>query len=107
VDEAYLFNPGQLLRAPIPNYIKLDMESGELSWHTVSSTWIPEDGLHDHLVLKFVKDLRILLLSSPMALSPSQLLSMVSPSEYGDSVLHAPRTLGNGFAASPKTQDAP
>jgi hypothetical protein len=25
----------------------------ELSWHTGSETWIPEDGLYDHLVLKF------------------------------------------------------
>jgi predicted MPP superfamily phosphohydrolase len=48
--------PGQLLRAPFPNHIKLDAESGELSWHSVSDTWIPEDGLYDHLVLKVAKD---------------------------------------------------
>ena len=41
--------------APFPNYIKLDTESGELSWHTASDTWIPEDGLYDHLVLKLAK----------------------------------------------------
>ena len=48
--------PGQLLSAPFPNYIKLDTDSGELSWHTASETWIPEDGLYDHLVLKLAKD---------------------------------------------------
>jgi hypothetical protein len=48
--------PGQLVSAPFPNYIKLDTESGELSWHTASDTWIPEDGLYDHLVLNFAKD---------------------------------------------------
>ena len=48
--------PGQLLGAPLPNHIKLNTESGEVSWHTVSDTWIPEDGLYDHLVLKLVKD---------------------------------------------------
>lgn len=56
VDEVSLLNPGQLLKAPYPNYIKLDTESGESSWHTSSETWIPEDGLYDHLVLKFPKD---------------------------------------------------
>jgi hypothetical protein len=56
LDEVCLLVPGQLLRAPFPNYIKLDTESGELSWHTARDTWIPEDGLYDHLVLKLVKD---------------------------------------------------
>jgi hypothetical protein len=51
-----LLVPGQLLSAPIPNYIKLDTESGELSWHTTSETWTPEEGLYDHLVLKLGKD---------------------------------------------------
>ena len=50
-----LLVPGQLLSAPIPNYIKLDTESGKHSWHTASETWIPEDGLYDHLVLKLAK----------------------------------------------------
>jgi hypothetical protein len=54
--ESRLLVPGQLLRAPIPNYITLDIESGELSWHTASETWTPEDGLYDHLVLKLGKD---------------------------------------------------
>jgi hypothetical protein len=54
--ESRLLVPGQLLSAPIPNYIKLDSESGELSWHAASETWIPEDGLYDHLVLKVAKD---------------------------------------------------
>jgi hypothetical protein len=31
--------PGQLLGAPFPNHIKLDTESGALSWHTASETW--------------------------------------------------------------------
>jgi hypothetical protein len=35
--------PNQLLRAPFPNYFKLDTESGELSWHTASDMWIPEE----------------------------------------------------------------
>jgi predicted MPP superfamily phosphohydrolase len=54
--ESRLLVPGQLLRAPFPNHIKLNTESGELSWHTASDTWIPEDGLYDHLVLKVAKD---------------------------------------------------
>jgi hypothetical protein len=54
--ESRLLVPGQLLRVPIPNYIKLDTESGELFWHTVSETWIPEDGFYDHLVLNLSKD---------------------------------------------------
>ena len=51
-----LLVPGQLLEAPFPNHIKLNTESGEPSWHTASDTWIPEDGLYDHLVLKLGKD---------------------------------------------------
>ena len=54
--ESRLLVPGQLLRAPIPNHIKLNTESGEFSWHTASETWIAEDGLNDHLVLKFGRD---------------------------------------------------
>ena len=54
--ESRLLVPGQLLSAPIPNYIKLDSESGELSWHPACETWIVEDGLYDHLVLKLDKD---------------------------------------------------
>jgi hypothetical protein len=56
MDKVGVLVPGQLLRASFPNYIKLDTESGELSWHTASDTWIPEDGLYDHLVLKSAKD---------------------------------------------------
>jgi predicted phosphohydrolase len=48
-----VFVPGQLLRAPFPNQIVLDTESGQTSWQTSSPVWIPEDGLYDHLVLKF------------------------------------------------------
>jgi hypothetical protein len=51
-----LLVPGQLLSAPLPNHIKLDTESRELSWHTASETWTPEDGLYDHLVLKLDKE---------------------------------------------------
>jgi hypothetical protein len=36
--ESRLLVPGQLLNAPIANYIKLDTESGQLSWHTASET---------------------------------------------------------------------
>jgi Icc-related predicted phosphoesterase len=50
-----LLVPGQLLRASIPNYILLNPEQGEASWHTSSERWIPEDGLFDHLVLKLPK----------------------------------------------------
>jgi hypothetical protein len=56
VGESRLLVLGQLLSAPFPNHIKLDTESGELSWHTTSDTWIPEEGLYDHLVLKLAKD---------------------------------------------------
>jgi predicted phosphodiesterase len=44
--------PGQLLRAPFPNHIILDTDSGQASWETSSHVWIPEDGFYDHLVLK-------------------------------------------------------
>jgi hypothetical protein len=44
-----------LLKAPFPNHIKLDTESGESSWHTTSEKWIPEEGLYDHLVPKSAK----------------------------------------------------
>jgi hypothetical protein len=54
--ESRLLVPGQLLRAPFPNHITLDTESGGLSWHTASETWIPEDGFYDHLVLKLSKE---------------------------------------------------
>jgi hypothetical protein len=54
--ESSLLVPGQLLNAPFPNYIEIDTESGELSWHTASETWIAEDGLYDHLTLKLTKD---------------------------------------------------
>jgi hypothetical protein len=56
MDKVGVLVPGQLLSAPIPNYIKLDRKSGELSWHTASETWIPEDGLYDHLVLKLDRE---------------------------------------------------
>jgi hypothetical protein len=56
MDKVGVLVSGQLLSAPVPNYIRLDTESGELSWHTASDTWIPEDGLYDHLVLKLAKD---------------------------------------------------
>ena len=54
--ESRLLVAGQLLGAPFPNHIKLNTGSGELSWHTTSETWIPEDGLYDHLLLKLAKD---------------------------------------------------
>ena len=44
LDEVSLLVPGQLLRAPIPNYITLDTESGEISWHTASETILLETG---------------------------------------------------------------
>ena len=54
--ETRLLVPGVLLKASFPNHIKLDSESGKSSWHTTSETWIPEEGLYDHLVLKLAKD---------------------------------------------------
>jgi hypothetical protein len=56
IGESRLLVPGQLLKAPFPTHIKLNTESKELSWHTASETWIPEDGLYDHLLLKLEKD---------------------------------------------------
>jgi hypothetical protein len=50
--ETRLLVPGQLLRAPFPNYISLDTESGENSWHTTSEASIQADGLHDHLFVE-------------------------------------------------------
>jgi hypothetical protein len=51
-----LAGAGSIAECAIPYHIKLDSESGELSWHTASDTWIPADGLYDHLVLKLAKD---------------------------------------------------
>ncbi len=56
IGETRLLVPGHLLRAPFPNFIKLDTASGESSWHTASETWIPEGRFNDHLVLKLAKD---------------------------------------------------
>jgi hypothetical protein len=56
MDKVGVLVSGQLLRAPFPNYIELDTESGKLAWHTASDTWIPADRRYDHLVLKLAKD---------------------------------------------------
>ena len=48
-----LLVPGQLLSAPFPNHIVLNTDSGQASLETSSQEWICEDGLYDHLVLKF------------------------------------------------------
>jgi Icc-related predicted phosphoesterase len=53
VNGVHVLVPGQLLRAPFPNHIVLNTESGEVSWETSSREWIAKDGLYDHLVLKF------------------------------------------------------
>ena len=55
IDRVNVLVPGQLFSAPWPNHIILDTESGEGVWHTSSETWISEDGLYDHLVLKLPK----------------------------------------------------
>src|SRR6516164_108688 len=39
----HLLVPGQLLAAPFPNHIVLDMNSGQARWETLSKEWIPED----------------------------------------------------------------
>ena len=54
--EVCVLVPGQLLAAAFPNHITLHTESGELCWRTASETWVPEDRLFDHLVLKLTKD---------------------------------------------------
>jgi predicted MPP superfamily phosphohydrolase len=51
-----LAGTGSIIERAISNHIKLDTESGELSWHTASDKWIPKDGLYDRLVLKLAKD---------------------------------------------------
>ncbi|MBV8225887.1 MAG: hypothetical protein JO232_11960 [Verrucomicrobia bacterium] len=48
--------PGQLLSASFPNQIVLNTPSREASWETASQEWISEDGLHDHLMLKFSRE---------------------------------------------------
>ena len=53
IGEVNVFVPGQLLRAPFPNHVVLRTESGEASWQTSNEAWIPEDGIYNHLVLKF------------------------------------------------------
>jgi predicted phosphodiesterase len=52
IDGVNVLVPGQVLRAPFPNHIVLDTETGQASWQTSSRVWIPEDGFYDHLVLK-------------------------------------------------------
>jgi hypothetical protein len=47
---------GSIAGNAISDHIKLNTESGDLSWHTASDRWIPEDGLYDHLGLKVGKD---------------------------------------------------
>jgi hypothetical protein len=53
IDRVNLLVPGQLLSAPFPNHIVLNTDSGQASLETSSQEWICEDGLYDHLVLKF------------------------------------------------------
>jgi hypothetical protein len=53
VGDSTLFAPGQLLRAAFPNHIIFNSQTGESSWNTASATWVREDGLLDHFVLKF------------------------------------------------------
>jgi predicted MPP superfamily phosphohydrolase len=54
-EDTTLLIPGQLLNAAYLNYIVLDTHSGDAEWHTSSQTWISENELFDHLVLKFPK----------------------------------------------------
>jgi predicted phosphodiesterase len=48
-----VFAPGQLLGANFPNHIILDTSTKQVSWNAASMEWIAEEGLFDHLVLKF------------------------------------------------------
>jgi predicted MPP superfamily phosphohydrolase len=48
-----VFAPGQLLSANFPNHIILDTTTKQVSWNAASVKWIAEEGLFDHLVLKF------------------------------------------------------
>jgi hypothetical protein len=54
--EVCVLVPGQLMSAPFPNYINLETESAESSWHTIRQIWMPEDERFEYLVLKFPKD---------------------------------------------------
>ena len=47
---------GQLLSGPFPNHIVLNTVSKETGWETSSREWIPEDGLYEHLVVKFPRE---------------------------------------------------
>jgi hypothetical protein len=48
-----VFAPGQLLRVNFPNHFILDTSMKQVSWNAASMEWIAEEGLFDHLVLKF------------------------------------------------------
>src|SRR5580700_5959215 len=50
VGEVCVLVPGQLLSAANPNYINLDIQSGENSWHTDRETRMSEDKRLDHLL---------------------------------------------------------
>ena len=54
--EVCVLVPGQLMSAPFPNHIKLDIESGESSWHTIRQIWMTEDERFEYLLLKFAKE---------------------------------------------------
>jgi Icc-related predicted phosphoesterase len=56
IEDTILLVPGQLLNSVHPNYIVLDSNSGDAEWHTSSQTWVSENELFDHLVLKFPKE---------------------------------------------------
>jgi hypothetical protein len=40
------------MSAPFPDHIVLDTETKEVSWHTSSQEWIPENAIYNHLELK-------------------------------------------------------
>jgi hypothetical protein len=55
IGEVEVLVPGQLLGAPVPNHIVLNIESREATLQTCSQEWIPETGIYDHLVLKLTE----------------------------------------------------
>jgi hypothetical protein len=51
-----LAGTGRIAESAISESYQAGTESGESSWHTTGETWIPKEGLYDHLVLKLTKD---------------------------------------------------
>jgi Icc-related predicted phosphoesterase len=55
IGNATVLIPGQVLSAGYPNHVVLDTKTRDAGWRTSHETWVAEDGLFDHLVLKMPK----------------------------------------------------